>query len=114
MGQQDMAALRRASVPQEFQESFRVDGLTPLITLGLKPVGRQLNEQNPRLSVARQIVIQGQIMSDGQNGVCHGYVAGFEAGIPFDNSWVDTGHCGGIAVNEYIAVSIPHVEDCVI
>ena len=61
-----------------------------------------------------KIVVERQVAGDGKYSIGDGDVASLEAGIARDNLGVDAGHCGGIAVDQDVAVAVLHVEDGIV
>lgn len=108
------AGLMGATVAEEFEQAFGVDGLSPDAVLGLEAVRAELNQENARLRVVLEVVVEGEVVGDGQDGVGDGNVAGFEAGVALDDIGIDAGHSGGVAEDEDVADAIAHVEDCVV
>ena len=81
---------------------------------GWKPSGLKLDEQDAGLGVVREVVVQGEVVGDGEDGVGDGDVAGLEAGIALDDVGIDAGHGGGVAEDQDVAVAIAHLEDGVV
>ncbi len=114
VGEEDVADLLRGAVAKEFEQTLGVDGLVPGAVLALEVVGTELDEQDAGLGIICEVVIEGEVVGNGEDGVGDGYVAGLEAGIALDDVGVDAGHGGGVAEDQDVAVAILHVEDGVV
>ena len=97
-----------------FEQAFSVDGAAPGTAVAQEAIGAELDEQDAGLGVVSEVVVQGKVVGDGEDGVGDGYVAGFEAGIALDDIGVDTGHGGGVAEDKDVAVAIGHLKDGVV
>jgi hypothetical protein len=53
-------------------------------------------------------------VSNREDGVGDGDIAGLEAGIALDYVGIDSGHCGRITENEDVAVPVAHTKDGVV
>jgi len=99
VSEQHVAAIFRRAMPQELQQAFGVDGVPPGTVFLLEVVRRELDDQHFGFFVLLEVVVQREVAGHGQNGICNGYVAGFEPGFLADNRRIDAGHGRGVAVD---------------
>jgi hypothetical protein len=114
MGEEHVPSLLGAAVAKHFEKTLGVDSASPGPAIAQEAIGAELDEQDAGLGVVGEIVVQGEVVSDGEYGVRDGYVTGFEAGIALDDIGVNTGHCGGIAEDKDVTVTIGHLEDSIV
>ncbi len=114
MGEQDVASFGGTPMAQQLKHAFSVDGLVPGISARFEAVRGELDEQDARLWIGRQKMVEGEISGHGEDSVGNGNIAGPKAGLGFKQVGVDPGHRSRVAEDEDVAVAIAHVKDGIV